>query len=168
MMAHTIMIRPATADDTEDIFNWRNDALTRTMSRNAAEVQWQQHQIWYQQALLDPHRILLMAVNADLPAVKIGMVRFDMIKTEAKMEADRAHIKAQISINLAPAMRGKSYAKPALHMALDYLWEHQAECQMVLAEVKTSNIASQTLFMGCGFMLISQADEFYHYQLAKL
>jgi RimJ/RimL family protein N-acetyltransferase len=50
-------IRPAQMSDAEILFQWRNDPLTRAMSRNADPVSWEAHIRWLTERLArtEPH-----------------------------------------------------------------------------------------------------------------
>ena len=40
-------LRPARLDDSAVVFAWRNDPLTRAMSRALVPVTWDDHQRWF-------------------------------------------------------------------------------------------------------------------------
>jgi RimJ/RimL family protein N-acetyltransferase len=50
MIDHT-QIRPATKDDVKLLFEWRNDELTRKMSKNNNAVRWEDHLVWFDRRL---------------------------------------------------------------------------------------------------------------------
>jgi hypothetical protein len=41
-----LIIRKATIDDAPILFNWRNDELTRRLSKNTNVVKWNEHVVW--------------------------------------------------------------------------------------------------------------------------
>ena len=52
MVYQRIKVRYATLEDSEDISEWRNDELTRSMFTNTDIVEWAEHAEWYKSALL--------------------------------------------------------------------------------------------------------------------
>lgn len=69
-----LSIVPATLEHAKILFEWRNDPLTRAMSRNHAPVKWSEHLAWLTARLdrLEPH--LYIAKFKDHP---IGTFRID-------------------------------------------------------------------------------------------
>ena len=87
-----MIIRRATLDDALDVLIWRNDPLTRAMSRTQDEVEQEAHLAWFSRALDDAASTLLIG---EVGGEKIGMVRFD-------------HGAAtEVSININPLCRGR-------------------------------------------------------------
>ena len=80
--------------DSQRIWQWRNDPVTRAMSVTTEEIPWDRHRAWYSQAATDPSRVLLLVFEDDSP---VGMVRFDL----------QALADAEVSINLNPQARGR-------------------------------------------------------------
>jgi RimJ/RimL family protein N-acetyltransferase len=55
-----LSIRPATMDDAEMLFQWRNDELTRSMVRNPDLVAWDGHIDWLTRRLaMDPAHLYI-------------------------------------------------------------------------------------------------------------
>jgi RimJ/RimL family protein N-acetyltransferase len=50
-MIDHIKIRPATENDVDLLFKWRNDEQTRRMSKNNAPVPWDEHLAWLDRRL---------------------------------------------------------------------------------------------------------------------
>ena len=91
-------IREANIDDSNDIFEWRNDPITRQMSFNSDVVTFSTHNKWFENSLHNKNRYLLIAEEEGR---KISVVRFD-IKEEKST--------AEININLNPLERGKRFS----------------------------------------------------------
>src|SRR5687768_12981563 len=125
-----MILRPASSDDVMDVWEWRNDPLTRAMSRSRNEIDRATHREWFTRALGDPSRKLLIG-EAD--GEKVGMVRFDF--------ADET----EVSINVNPAHRSRGYGRLLLSQALALVSGD------VVAEVGEDNLASQRLFERAGF-----------------
>lgn len=148
----TILVRLADATDSKDVFEWRNDELTRTMSHVGDVVEWQQHCAWFDSALQSEHRILMIC--EDSAGEKLSLVRFDVTNE-----------KSVVSINLNPHQRGKGLAKPCLSRAIEFLSQHNQAVTTLIAEIKEINIASQKAFLGIGFVKSEIHDGFSYYEM---
>ena len=91
------LIRTPSSKDSKDIFNWRNDPLTRLMSFQKEMVDWESHVIWYRNTLSNPNRVWFIG---EKQFNKIGIVRFDL-NFQSSM--------ANVNINLNPIWRGKRF-----------------------------------------------------------
>jgi len=90
-MCQRITVSRATENDSKDIWEWRNDELTKQMSITTDSVSWETHSSWYQKSLVNPNRYLYIGFLND--SEKIGMCRFDL---------DSNTNIAEVSINLNP------------------------------------------------------------------
>lgn len=130
-----ITLRPATADDSEDILRWRNDPDTRSVSMNTDEVAVDTHRAWYAEKLKSPAAILLIGAYA---GHKIGFVRYDLNDDVAT-----------VSINLNPDWRSLGMGQLILQKAEDFIPPH---IDRIEAEIKPGNAASLKAFETAGFM----------------
>ena len=48
-----LVVRKANDEDSRDIFDWRNDELTRQMSHNTDFVDWDSHSNWLYSSLIN-------------------------------------------------------------------------------------------------------------------
>ena len=138
---------PVTDANSEELFNWRNDAHTRAMSHSSEPVEWADHVRWFEATLEDPDRCLLMC-RLDGGNENVAMVRFDV---------DGAT--ALISINIAPTMRGKGLAGPCLQTAIRFFHLAYRDVNLIKAEIKAVNPASRKAFEGAGFTLAGKAGK---------
>lgn len=67
-------LRPATLDDAQVLFNWRNDLTTRKQSKHPEEVLWENHILWLTQSLLMSTRKIYMA---EQEGALVSVVRSD-------------------------------------------------------------------------------------------
>jgi UDP-2,4-diacetamido-2,4,6-trideoxy-beta-L-altropyranose hydrolase len=133
----SLILRKATADDSRDLWLWRNDEQTRRCSRATDVVAWPRHDTWYRERLNDCGSQIFVALDA---GVRTGMIRFDRI--------DKDHFRANISV--APAARGRGLGHAILRLGCDRLIQEFADATIV-AEVRIENIASQRIFEANGF-----------------
>lgn len=86
-----LIIFPARIKDAQILFDWRNDPITRAMSRNSDLVEWNDHVVWLTSHLALPQSKIYIAENFRKP---VGTFRID---------GD------EISYTVAPDERGKGY-----------------------------------------------------------
>jgi pseudaminic acid synthase len=132
-----MIVRRATNDDALDVLAWRNDPTTRAMSRDTAIIEEAEHAAWFERALGDPRRLLLIGEEG---GDKVGMVRIDRGET------------SEISININPRLRGRGRGAALLAKALARF------DGPLLARVKHGNVASKRLFGKAGFTLVGEHD----------
>lgn len=138
-----ISVREVRLDDSTEIFNLRNNALTREMSHSPDKIEWDDHCKWFECALKNPYRILLIC--EDKLKNKIAVVRFDLCKDVAT-----------VSINMSPSQRGKGNSRPCLISSIEFMASKVHSITSLLAEIKVINLASQKLFIGAGFQLYKE------------
>ena len=143
-----MLIRDADMSDVKDIFDWRNDFFSRSMSVNMLTVGLKDHIDWYERSLKDPLRRLYVGIIED---TKVGVVRFDR-----NPDADIS----ELSINLNPLLRGKGYGFTLLFDCIK-LYE-QKNGVVLLAKIKKENLASLHIFGKCQF-LRNKEDEYFYY-----
>ena len=147
-------IRKANEGDSRDIFDWRNDELTRQMSHTTELVEWDGRSSWFVASLNNTKRLLVICEDEDTDE-KVAIVRFDI-------EDERA----LISINLSPQMRGKRKAKGCLKDAISFFQKYFSDVRFIDAEIKSINIPSQQSFVGVGFVLVKQDSDVLNYEYA--
>mgnify|MGYP001407569645 CR=1 FL=1 len=123
--------------DLQDLFNWRNNEITRSMFVSTDVVEWDTHVQWYRAVMLDTARLILIGEDE---SGKVGMVRFDL-------NAERTT--AEVSINLNPGRRRQGLSSQILRLAIDSA-DVPREIRLV-ARIKSINIASIKCFERCRF-----------------
>jgi RimJ/RimL family protein N-acetyltransferase len=131
-------LRRAAAADSLDLWRWRNDPVTRAMSRNAEAVELAGHEAWFRRALADPALTLFIG---EVAAGPVGMVRFDHGP------------ETEVSINLNPAFRGQGLSHALLMAGLAKVGG------VVYAEIKDENAPSRRLFERAGFRRIADVED---------
>lgn len=142
-----MILRKATLDDKEDLLRWRNDALTVANSFDSREIPFQEHEVWFNKALRDPNRLLLIGLEDDN---KIGMVRFDCHGGYY-----------EISINISPDFRGQGKGMQLLNESLHWVKGR------VLARVKKENLSSIRFFEKAGFGFKKEEDDHIEFELIR-
>ena len=135
-------IREANVNDSKDIFEWRNDPITRQMSFNSDVVTFSTHNKWFENSLHNKNKYLLIVEEKGR---KISVVRFD-IKEEKST--------AEISINLNPLERENKFSSTVISKSISYFnIVNNKRIKTIIAKIKKKNIASKCSFMKCGFKL---------------
>lgn len=133
--ATPVTVRTAAPEDCEDIWRWRNDPAIRETSRDPAAIDLADHERWFEMALDDPSRILLIGEDAKGP---LGVVRFDRDGDEA-----------EVSIYLVPQRLGESRGARLLLEA--EAWLAGAAPKRLAAETLPDNLPSAALFRAAGY-----------------
>ncbi len=149
-----ISILRATQEDLKDIWEWRNDELTKEMSITTDSVSWETHRNWYNKALANSCQYLYLGFTNTND--KIGICRFDLDKT--------TNI-AEVSINLNPKLRGKKLSSQLLSLAIAKFHEEQSAC--LVATIKKQNIGSIKCFTKSGFIFEREDDKLKYYKKVK-
>lgn len=148
-----IQFREANSDpdssDSKMIWEWRNDPLTRQMSRNQDFIPWESHKEWYKNS----KNALLIAMHESQP---IGVMRFDSIDPTT----------AEININLAPTQRGHGLGTQVLLAASRHAFLHMSLNEIV-AQIKAENAASKKAFEAAGFHLKNKDSQLLTYSLLR-
>jgi RimJ/RimL family protein N-acetyltransferase len=112
-----LFLRNATLDDAQTLFDWRNDPLTRAMSKTSEAVEWEKHLCWLSLRISrqEPHLYI-----AEINGTPAGTLRID---------GDA------LSYTVAPNYRNRRVATRMLQWA-------RSEFGVLRAEIKPENIAS--------------------------
>lgn len=134
-----VILRKATMDDMQKVYNWRNHIDIRKCSRNNGEIDFQQHQRWFREVLDDQDRLLLIG---SVDKRDVAVLRYDIDNNEA-----------EVSVFLAPDEIGRGYGKALLAAGEKYIVTNRPDVESVIAEVMAENKVSQKLFESSGYAL---------------
>ena len=137
-----IKISKANIEHSKKIWEWRNDPVTLNMSFNDKKVSWDEHQKWYKEKLNTKKSIIYISQNHE---VLLGVVRFDNFENKNQIY--------EISINIAPEMRGKGLGKMILNRSKETFLKENKNCSTIKANIKKENKISINLFLKCGFKI---------------
>jgi len=135
----SIEIKKITRDHSKNIFKWRNNPKIRGVSKSSDPISWEAHQKWFDAALLDSSRELLIGEIDGLP---IGVVRFDMQGGVA-----------EISIYLVPESGYEGHGKSLLLASEQWLKTNYPEIKKIDANVLGENEPSKKLFLGSNYSI---------------
>lgn len=137
-------LRPASMNDAQRLFDWRNDPETRANSLNSDVLAWEDHIAWLQRVLANPDRQLFVA---EVDGVSVGTGR-----------ADRSVDATELSWTIAPEARRKGYGYLLVHQLL------ALTSGLRIAQVKDNNHASRRIAEACGFRLVRSDEAMLHYE----
>lgn len=146
-----VILRKATADDSHDVWLWRNDEEARRNSRTTDFITWERHDVWYQAMLKNRDSQILIALDA---GVGNGMIRFDQIEPNL--------FRANIAV--APLVQGRGVGRAILRSGCDWLMRDHPDAT-IFGEVRIENLASQRIFEANSFHRdpARQQSEFHVY-----
>ena len=158
-----MVARPATEQDSRQLWLWRNDPATRAGSRSPAEVPWDDHVRWFNASLTRSDRVLLVVEDREGP---VGTVRWDLVPEPG--QAPGAGQEWEVSITVAPGRRGRSLARPLLRAAelalsrnvsggstgdtAEATWSGRTPVRAYLAVVHMDNLSSMRLFQTSAYV----------------
>jgi RimJ/RimL family protein N-acetyltransferase len=138
------------AEQAHQIMTWRNDPTTLAQSYHHAPEDW----AWFWPKFRDRWcREQPPPVLACHDGQPIGFLRFQPVPEPT----GRSGGCVEISINLAPAARGRGLGRAVLRAAGP--WLRAAGIVTVLAEVRRDNQASRRAFAAAGYRCLGPADK---------
>ena len=137
--------------DSRTIWKWRNDELTRKMSKDNKFIEWDIHQDWFNTFLSDETSFIYLA--------KINKISFGVSKFELINEGNYL-----ISININPTLREKGLGKLLLEYSMKRFFKDSISKPYIFAEIRKINKKSICIFESFGFELTYEQNDFYTYK----
>jgi UDP-2,4-diacetamido-2,4,6-trideoxy-beta-L-altropyranose hydrolase len=134
-----IEMRMVNANDSTELFEWRNHTSIRSVSRNTEPITWEDHQGWFADVMGSKNRVLLIGQSGDVP---IGVVRFD-----------KQEDVAEVSIYLVPDANHSGQGRNLLLSGEQWIKENRPEIKHIRACVIGGNEPSQRLFLGADYQV---------------
>lgn len=139
LMLPKVQVRKAKLDDARKIYEWRNDARVRTVSRDTSAISFDDHLRWFEGSLGMSGRMILIGELETSESV--GVVRFD--------ECDDNSV--EVSIYLDPERSGQGLGSPLLEAAENYLASVRNSAVDIVAYTMLGNAKSEHLFKRGGY-----------------
>jgi len=152
MLAHRLSVRHCCRQDARHVWEWRRANGAAQYYQSAKDTPWPEHEDWFDRAMDDSNRLLLMVQQGK---VAMAHVRFDR-------EMDRLDT-ARVSICIDPDWRKLGLAKDCLEAAL--ACAHKNRVNRVVAQVNVRNLASVRLFERAGFEIGDRVGDFQEFTL---
>ena len=137
MIKGTFLLREATREDCDLLFEWANDPIVRENSFCKHSIGYEEHVKWFCCILNNKEQKLYILEKEGCP---IGQVRVRSIDNTAT-----------ISYSISPTNRGNGYGKLMIELLKRRMVQEYPNIKTLVAEVKKDNIASKKVFKGNGF-----------------
>ena len=144
LMPADISFRPALCADSRRVWEWRR-AMDRAFNQRCEETPFGPHDTWFRRAVDDPHRIISIIEQGQLPC---GYLRLDRTVGQ----------RARVSICLSPEVRGQGLGLALLAEA-DRLGRSLGLARLE-AEIHPRNHASRRVFEAAGYVLDASVVDF--------
>lgn len=142
-------------EDARQVFEWRNDPVTRGMSFHSEEKSWDSFFNEYMTRMFSVAALPPLFIVAE--GQRAGHIFFDRAEYPGS-----PHLNAcSISINIAPDKRGKGYGTQALQAINP--WIERQGFDAVVAEIKTENAASHKSFRAAGYKQVEDRENYQVY-----
>lgn len=130
-------LRNAGESDLDLLFQWINDKEVRKNSFQTKEITYEEHQKWFMDML---QREDVKQYIYVLEEESVGQIRICLNKEEA-----------EISYSIAPKYRCMGYGKQMITALKKVVQEEYPKVKRLVAQVKPENVASQKVFLDCGY-----------------
>lgn len=144
-----IRLQAADPGDMAIYFNWANDMIARENSFNSDPISWAEHKDWFVGKLNSPKSHLYVLYARELP---VGQVRFDLEGEDVK-----------IDYSLDKIVRGRGWGTRLLLLGMKQL--EALKPLSLVAEVKTANHASRSVFDRLGFSVVKTDRDYIVFRL---
>ena len=141
----SIKLRRAEAGDEALLLRWANDPQVRASSFSPDLIKRSDHHNWFLKGLADPNRLLLIALTEN--NIPIGQIRFD----RQLIHSRRNMYEARVDLSIDRCARGHGLASKIVGLGLQAKNKHWGTETEAVAEVLTSNVASNACFRRAGF-----------------
>jgi RimJ/RimL family protein N-acetyltransferase len=141
-----INLRRADAGDEALLLRWANDPQVRASSFSPDLIAPSDHHNWFRQGLTDPNRQLLIAAAAD--GCPLGQIRFD----RQPLPRQDGSAEASVDLSLDRCARGFGLAADLVRLGLQVMEQTWGPGIEAVAEVQTTNAASNACFSRAGFV----------------
>ena len=136
------LLRPVNKNDEALLLQWSNDPSVRANSISTEFISEETHRNWFYSGLTNPERQHFIA--EDNYGCSFAQVRFDRLRTTSEVV---------ISFSLDRIARGKRLAVPILRDSIKKMHDKWGKKFDIIADILTTNIASQACFKQLGFKL---------------
>ena len=136
--------------DCSLVYNLSNDPLVRANSFNSEPIVYENHVRWFNKVINDSNILFFLVFESD---DFVGQLRFVRTCEESK--------ECVISLSITPEYRGKHIGRDFMDLGIIEMKKNWKKIEIVKAEVKCENEASNKLFMKDGFDLVSSVNTYH-------
>ena len=141
----SISLRPATVTDESLLLRWSNDPQVRANSFSRRPISPSDHHHWFRKGLTNPNRLHFIATTSD--GCPIGQIRFDLLPINVQSDVREA----KVALSLDRCARGHGLAVELVRLGLQAMEQRWGTATEAVAEVLSSNTASNACFARAGF-----------------
>lgn len=139
----SLSLREVTAADVDLLYKWANDPVVRASAYSTGDIDYDTHVKWFNRKLNDPNCSIYILTDGE---THFGQVRGDI-------DGEKTEIDYSIDANY----RGQGLAKQML-----LFFEEKATTNVLYAEVKKENVASQNVFKALEYSQEERNDIFVY------
>ena len=140
MLSSSLAVRPATIDDAEYMYAWRNAQEIRAVSNQQKPIDRPSHLQWLRNSIADSSRTILVGTVGSRP---VGVIRFDRMNTGIH----------EVSLYLDPLLHGLKLGTWLLKAGEQAIQKINKKSDLTFsASILADNIASQRLFKESGYI----------------
>lgn len=136
-----IELRHALAEDSGNIFKWRNAPETRQYFFDPEPIAWADHKDWLASKLADPNCVLLIGIEKKSKE-PVGVLRYDLCKDVAV-----------VSVYLVPRQQGSGFGSSLLSEGTRWIIKKLPQIVRIEAEILSKNSASEKAFRSANYRL---------------
>jgi sugar phosphate isomerase/epimerase/RimJ/RimL family protein N-acetyltransferase len=140
--AGNIFLRDADYSDMNILYEWANDAETRSNAFSTDLIPFDDHKKWFNEKLSSKNTLIFIYHCGEK---NIGQIRFD-IENDISI----------IDYTIAPSMRNQGNGYKMMVLAENKVKFEYPKIKMLVGEVKKENIASQNVFRKLNYNEINQ------------
>lgn len=141
-----LTFRPVSLEDSEFIYDLRNEYVVRMNSFNTDKILYKSHYKWLNEKILDDETIFLIVY---MDAIPIGQIRIDFENKNGI-----------INYSIVKGYRGKGLGTKILKAIPQYVHRSKNKCEKLIGSVKLDNIASQKAFLNAGYECVRKISSF--------
>lgn len=132
-------LRPARKEDSQFLFDLRNEEAVRCVSSNPDPISLETHHHWFEKKLASKESVIFIAEEE---GTSFAQTRFDIVDEET----------ADISIAVIATKRGKGYGALLIGEATKCFLSLHPKVSLVRAFIKPENAASLRSFLKAGYL----------------
>lgn len=137
IMPAPLILRRATRQDCDAIYEWRNAEETRRHIFDSHAIPYEVHRQWFYASLNNPDRVIFIG---EINGCPVGVLRYDFSKKEAV-----------ISVYLVPGGQGRGVGTQMIRAGSEWVRANRPQVGVIRADVLSANIASAKAFLAAGY-----------------
>lgn len=148
MNGQKVYLRQVAFEDARQLYEWRNDTVTRKNSFNTEVISYDNHKAWLKKVIAEKSIYLYILV---CEFVSVGQIRVKIL--------DGIGI---ISYSIDHNYRGLGYGKLILKLLEDKFYSDQIACTELIGLVKEDNTPSQKAFVALEYQCRHQKEGYQY------